>query len=150
MRRSLLPALVPLIALGLLTSAAPVASAPAGPTRSAPSAPAVEPLQKLVVRTVTIRDRRVRFVLAVDGAERGFVQMKFRRDGRWRTVAIDRTDCNYYDGSHDPFLQVQKPDKQVFVGWTGPGEDPSTNYGGYSVRHRTITMYDSDECSAAG
>ncbi len=145
MRRSFALAAAPLIALGLL---APAAAAPATSSAAAPVAIAVEPL---VVKTVNIGGKRVRFVLAVDGDEKAYVRMKLRRDGRWKTVASDRTDCNYFDGSHDPFLQVQKPDKQVFVGWTGSGEGSTAEYGGYNVRRTTIEMYGTPEpCPAAG
>jgi len=137
---------VPLIAVGLQGLAVPAPAAPT-PATSTRAAVALDPL---VVKTVQIRGKRVRFVLGVDADERAFVQMKFRRDGRWRTVAIDRTDCRYFDGSHDAYLQVQKPVKQVFVGWSGPGDDATAEYGGYSVRRRTIEMYGADACTAAG
>src|SRR6187549_2061208 len=86
--------LVPLLlVLGLVLTSAP-------PTSAAP-------LRQVYVKTVRIGDKPVRFVLAVDGV-RAYVQMKFRRDGRWRTVASDRTDCNYRAGSYDPGIQVQR------------------------------------------
>jgi hypothetical protein len=145
MRPTLRHLAVPLITLGLLGLAAP---SPAAPTPAGSAT--VVARQPLVVKTVMIGGKRVRFVLAVDADERAFVQMKFRRDGRWRTVASDRTDCNYYDGSHDAFLQVQKPVRQVFVGWTGPGEDGTAEYGGYNVRQKTIVMYGAEACTGAG
>ena len=126
------------------------------PTSSAASssAPRTAAVQPLVVKTVQIGGRRVRFVLGVNDDEKAFVQMKLRRDGRWRTVASDRTDCHYYDGSHDPTLAVQKPDKQVFVTWIGTNpEEVAAEYGGYNVHRRTIEMFGVDPevgCPAAG
>ena len=120
---------VPLVALGLVLPGPPPASA--------------APLERLVVKTVRIGDRPVQFVLAVDGV-RAYVQMKFRRDGRWRTVASDRTDCNYRAGSYDPGLEVQKPDRQVLVTWANPGDYVVAEYGGFNVRRRTIEMWGSD------
>ena len=76
--------------------------------------------------------------------------MKFRRDGRWRTVASDRTECDYFRGSHDASLQVQKADKQVLVAWTSAGDEVAAEYGGYSVRRKTIEMFGADGCPAAG
>lgn len=127
--------LVPLVIVGLALPGPPPASA--------------APLERLVVKTVQVGGKAVRFVLAVDG-ERAFVQMKFRRDGRWRTVASDRTDCRYFAGSHDPSLEVQKADRQVLVSWSGPGDDVTSEYGGFSVRQRTLEMFGSDGCTAAG
>lgn len=146
MRAALRLLAVPLLTLGLHGLPVP---APAAPTAAAPTTAAAA-LEPLVVKTVRIGGKRVRFVLAVDRDERAFVRMKLRRDGRWKTVASDRTDCKYYDGSYDPGLVVQKPVKQVFIGWFGPGGDETNEYGGYSVRQRTIEMYGADACTAAG
>ncbi len=123
------------LALGLLLPSSP-------PTAAAP-------LRKLVVKTVRINDKPVRFVLAVDG-EKAFVLMNFRRDGRWRTVASDRTDCEYYRGSHDPSLQVQKADRQVLVAWTGTDDTVAAEYGGFNIRRKTIEMWGAEACPAAG
>lgn len=116
-----------------------------------PGAPptAAAPLKALVVKTVRINDKPVRFVLAVDG-QKAFVLMKFRRDGKWRTVASDRTDCRYLRGSHDPSLQVQKADKQILVAWTGPDDTVAAEYGGYGVRRKSIEMFGAESCPAAG
>ena len=129
--------LVPLLlVLGLVLTSAP-------PTSAAP-------LRQVYVKTVRIGDKPVRFVLAVDGV-RAYVQMKFRRDGRWRTVASDRTDCNYRAGSYDPGIQVQRADRQVLVTWANPGDYVVAEYGGFSVRRRTIEMWGSDGgCTDAG
>jgi hypothetical protein len=108
--------------------------------------PASAAVERLVVKTVRIGDKPVRFVLAVDGVK-AFVQMKFRRDGRWRTVASDRTDCNYRAGSYDPGLQVQKADRQVLVTWANPGDYVVAEYGGFSVRRKTLEMFGSDGCT---
>lgn len=126
--------LVPLIAVTLVLPASPPASAA---------------LQPLVVKTVRIGDKPVRFVLAVDGT-RAFVLMKFRRDGRWRTVASDRTDCNYRTGSYDPSLEIQRADRQVLVSWAAPGDFVVAEYGGYRVRQRTLEMWGSDGGCSAG
>ncbi len=129
--------LVPLLlVLGLVLTTAPSTSA--------------APLRQVYVKTVRIGDKPVRFVLAVDGV-RAYVQMKFRRDGRWRTVASDRTDCNYRAGSYDPGIQVQRADRQVLVTWANPGDYVVAEYGGFSVRRRTIEMWGSDGgCTDAG
>lgn len=124
-----------LLVVGLLLHGAPPAGA--------------APLRQIVVKTVRIGDKPVRFVLAVDG-RKAFVQMKFRRDGRWRTVASDRTECEYFRGSHDASLQVQRADKQVLVAWTSAGDEVAAEYGGYSVRRKTIEMFGADGCPAAG
>lgn len=129
-----------LTALAMVMLALPAAAPPAS----------AAPLEPLVVKTVRIGDKPVRFVLAVDSNERAFVLMKFRRDGRWRTVASDRTDCKYYDGSHDPSLQVQKADRQVLVSWSGPGHDVTSEYGGYRVQRKTLQMFGAERCTAAG
>jgi hypothetical protein len=126
---------VSFIALGLLFSGAPAADAGS--------------LKTLKVKTVTIKDRPVRFVLAVDG-KTAYVLMKFRRDGKWRTVASDKTDCKYFPGSHDPSLQVQKADRQVLIGWFGPTEDRMDEYGGYNVKRRTVDMFGAGSCPPAG
>lgn len=146
MRRSFTLAAAPLIALGLLV---PTAPAPAASPTPAAAAIAVEPL---VVTTVNIGGKRVRFVLAVDSEEKAYVRMKLRRDGRWRTVDSDRTECRYYEGSSNPGLEVQKPDRQVLVTWAGPNpEQVAAEYGGYNVRRNTIDMFGVDEdCPAAG
>ncbi len=129
--------LVPLLlVLGLVLTSAP-------PTSAAT-------LRQVYVKTVRIGDKPVRFVLAVDGV-RAYVQMKFRRDGRWRTVASDRTDCNYRAGSYDPGIQVQRADRQVLVTWANPGDYVVAEYGGFNVRRRTIEMWGSDGgCTNAG
>ncbi len=142
MRRLLLLAVVTLLPVTLLVPAASVAASGSATT----AAVAVQPL---VVKTVRVGGKRVRFVLAVNNDERAFVQMKLRRDGRWRTVASDRTTCRYFDDSHDPTLEVQKRDKQVFVTWQGAVEGVSVEYGGFNVRRRTITMFGSEECAPA-
>ena len=126
---------VSLIALGVLFSGAPSAEAAS--------------LEPLKVKTVTIKDRPVRFVLAVDG-NTAYVLMKFRRNGKWRTVASDKTDCKYFPGSHDPSLQVQKADKQVLIGWFGPTDARMDEYGGYNVRRRTVDMFGTESCPPAG
>ncbi|WP_183100405.1 hypothetical protein [Nocardioides pelophilus] len=153
MRAALRLLAVPLLALGLHGLTVPAPAAPtAAPTTTPTTTPATSAaaLEPLVVKTVRIGGKRVRFVLAVDRDERAFVRMKLRRDGRWKTVASDRTDCKYYDGSYDPGLVVQKPVKQVLIGWFGPGGDETNEYGGYNVRQRTIEMYGADACTAAG
>ncbi|WP_344774541.1 hypothetical protein [Nocardioides panacisoli] len=100
--------------------------------------------------TVTIAGKHVRFVLGLDG-EKAYVVMKLRKDGRWRPVASDRTDCKYYQGSSSPALEVQKADKQVFVTWLGPNpEEGYAEYGGYDVKHRTLEMFGAESCPAAG
>ena len=104
----------------------------------------------LVVKTVRIGGKRVRFALTVNDRERAFVQMRLRREGHWRTVASDRTECHYFDGSHDASLEIQKPDKQVLVAWSGPGDDVTAEYGGYNVHARTIEMFGAESCTAAG
>ena len=142
MRRLILLVTASLMSTGLLVPAASTASG---------SAAVVAAPQPLVVKTVRIGGKRVQFVLAADSDERAYVRMKLRRDGRWKTVATDRSECRFYAGSHDPFLQVQKPVKQVFIGWTGTGEDGTAEYGGYNVRRKTIEMYGTDQpCPAAG
>lgn len=147
MRRLILIAIAPVLSIGLVMPTA--TTAPAKPT-----VPAAAPLEPLVVKTVKIGGKRVRFVLGVNADEKAFVQMKLRRDGRWRTVASDRTDCRYYDGSHDPTLRVQKPVKQVFVTWVGTNpEEVAAEYGGYNVRRKTIEMFGvpaDPGCPAAG
>lgn len=116
----------------------------------APAAPAHAALQPLVVKTVTIGGKHVRFVLGVED-EKGYVVMKLRKNGHWRAVARKRTDCNYWDGSSEPQLQVQKADKQVLVTWLGPNpEEGAAEYGGYDVKHQTLEMYGAETCPAAG
>ncbi|KAA1421356.1 hypothetical protein F0U44_03365 [Nocardioides humilatus] len=148
MSRSVPAAATALLALALV--APPVATAEAARPAAPRADRAVAPLTNLVVKTVQIGGRKVRFTLSINDRERAFVQMKLRRDGHWRTVASDRTECSYYDGSHDPALEVQKPTKQVLVGWDGPGDDHTDEYGGYSVHDKTIDMFGSEFCTAAG
>jgi hypothetical protein len=121
---------VPVLAVGLLLPAAPPASAA---------------LDAVVVKTVRIGDRPVRFVLAVEGSK-AFVLMKFKRKGKWRTVASDKSECVWNDSSYAPALQVQKADRQVLIGWTYQGGDQAAEYGGYNVKRQTIDMFGSDVC----
>ena len=146
MRRTLLLVTASLISTGLLVPAASTATSTTVASAAVLAAP-----EPLVTKTVRIGGKRVQFVLAADADERAYVRMKLRRDGRWKTVATDRSECRYYAGSHDPFLQVQKAVKQVFIGWTGTGEGGTAEYGGYNVRRTEIVMYGVDEpCPAAG
>lgn len=130
MNHSLRGAVVPLLALGLLLPNAPPASAAPKPVAQ---------------KTVKIGDRPVRFVLAVDGSK-AFVLMKLRRDGKWRTVASDRSECAWNDSSYQPALQVQKADRQILIGWSYKGGDEAAEYGGYNVKRKTIDMFGSDVC----
>jgi hypothetical protein len=146
-----IPAAAPvLLALALTAPAAAHASESTATATRPAAATRAAAVQNLVVKTVRIGGKRVRFALVVDDRERAFVRMRLRRDGHWRTVASDRTDCHYYDGSHDASLEVQKRDKQVLVAWSGPGDDTTAEYGGYNVHARTLEMFGAESCTAAG
>jgi hypothetical protein len=45
---------------------------------------------------------------------------------------------------------VQKADKQVLIGWFGPTGARMDEYGGYSVKRRTIDMFGAESCPRAG
>jgi hypothetical protein len=139
MRRTLRSAAVLLGSLALLAPAAP-------------AHPAAAPdLDTILVKNTTIGGKHVRFVLGVAGSEKAFVTFKVRRNGQWRKLDTAQTDCNYWDGSSNPSIEVEKTVKQILVSWVGPNPDQdASEYAGFNLKAGKLDMYGSDGCPAAG